>query len=202
MAAGSVNPFLSDSDEEAERRTDGPDKRRSPDDVAPGLSIGALSPHTDSEPGASLLSSSRTSPGVESVSVPGAAAAAVSAGGSGEPRLSVDAIAAQLLRDQYILTALELHTELLEAGRELPRLRDYFSNPGNFERQSGTPPACKEPVLGPAGQLSKYWTLIKNMKCIYAGSFHLEGSGWIGAPVSGFQMADLSPFTKGLSWWN
>uniref|UniRef100_A0A3B3RZK2 RAB11 binding and LisH domain, coiled-coil and HEAT repeat containing n=1 Tax=Paramormyrops kingsleyae TaxID=1676925 RepID=A0A3B3RZK2_9TELE len=153
MAAGSVNPFLSDSDEEAERRTDGPDKRRSPGDVAPGLGIGALSPHTDSEPGASLLSSSRTSPGVESVSVPGAAAAAVSAGGSGEPRLSVDAIAAQLLRDQYILTALELHTELLEAGRELPRLRDYFSNPGNFERQSGTPPACKEPVLGPAGQL-------------------------------------------------
>uniref|UniRef100_A0A3B3S1I6 RAB11 binding and LisH domain, coiled-coil and HEAT repeat containing n=1 Tax=Paramormyrops kingsleyae TaxID=1676925 RepID=A0A3B3S1I6_9TELE len=155
MAAGSVNPFLSDSDEEAERRTDGPDKRRSPGDVAPGLGIGALSPHTDSEPGASLLSSSRTSPGVESVSVPGAAAAAVSAGGSGEPRLSVDAIAAQLLRDQYILTALELHTELLEAGRELPRLRDYFSNPGNFERQSGTPPACKEPVLGPAGQLNR-----------------------------------------------
>ncbi|XP_072555992.1 RAB11-binding protein RELCH homolog isoform X4 [Paramormyrops kingsleyae] len=155
MAAGSVNPFLSDSDEEAERRTDGPDKRRSPGDVAPGLGIGALSPHTDSEPGASLLSSSRTSPGVESVSVPGAAAAAVSAVGSGEPRLSVDAIAAQLLRDQYILTALELHTELLEAGRELPRLRDYFSNPGNFERQSGTPPACKEPVLGPAGQLNR-----------------------------------------------
>ncbi|KAM4684771.1 RAB11-binding protein RELCH isoform 4-T4 [Amazona ochrocephala] len=53
----------------------------------------------------------------------------------------MDAIAAQLLRDQFLLTALELHTELLESGRELPRLRDFFSNPGNFERQSGTPPA-------------------------------------------------------------
>uniref|UniRef100_A0A670ZUZ8 LisH domain and HEAT repeat-containing protein KIAA1468 n=1 Tax=Pseudonaja textilis TaxID=8673 RepID=A0A670ZUZ8_PSETE len=52
------------------------------------------------------------------------------------PRVPVDALAAQLLRDQFVLTALELHTELLESGRELPRLRDYFSNPGNFERQS------------------------------------------------------------------
>ena len=34
-----------------------------------------------------------------------------------------------------VLTALELHTELIESGRELHRLRDYFSNPGNFERQ-------------------------------------------------------------------
>uniref|UniRef100_A0A4W6FT90 LisH domain and HEAT repeat-containing protein KIAA1468 n=1 Tax=Lates calcarifer TaxID=8187 RepID=A0A4W6FT90_LATCA len=72
----------------------------------------------------------------------------------GETRVSVDVIAAQLLRDQYILTALEFHTELLEAGRELPRLRDYFSNPGNFERQSGTPPA-KDQVLGPGGPLNR-----------------------------------------------
>uniref|UniRef100_A0AAQ5XYL4 LisH domain-containing protein n=1 Tax=Amphiprion ocellaris TaxID=80972 RepID=A0AAQ5XYL4_AMPOC len=71
-----------------------------------------------------------------------------------EARVSVDVIAAQLLRDQYILTALEFHTELLEAGRELPRLRDYFSNPGNFERQSGTPPA-KDQVLGPGGPLNR-----------------------------------------------
>ena len=61
-------------------------------------------------------------------------------------------IAAQLLRDQYLLTALELHTELLESGRELPRLRDYFSNPGNFERQSGTPPGTGAPgVPGATG---------------------------------------------------
>ncbi|XP_038626462.1 RAB11-binding protein RELCH isoform X1 [Tachyglossus aculeatus] len=70
----------------------------------------------------------------------GAGAAAVGRRARGSPapvRVAVDAIAAQLLRDQYVLTALELHTELLESGRELPRLRDYFSNPGNFERQTG-----------------------------------------------------------------
>ncbi|CAG5116113.1 unnamed protein product, partial [Candidula unifasciata] len=47
---------------------------------------------------------------------------------------SWDGIAAKLLRDNYILTALELYTEFIESGRDLPRLRDYFSNPGNFER--------------------------------------------------------------------
>ena len=49
--------------------------------------------------------------------------------------VSYDAIAAKLLKDHLALTALELHVELVESGRELPRLRDYFSNPGNFERQ-------------------------------------------------------------------
>uniref|UniRef100_A0A8C9QG65 RAB11-binding protein RELCH n=1 Tax=Spermophilus dauricus TaxID=99837 RepID=A0A8C9QG65_SPEDA len=40
----------------------------------------------------------------------------------------------------------------LESGRELPRLRDYFSNPGNFERQSGTPPGMGPPgIPGAAG---------------------------------------------------
>ena len=47
---------------------------------------------------------------------------------------TLDAVASKLLKDNMLLTALELHTELLESGRELPRLRDYFSNPGNFER--------------------------------------------------------------------
>ncbi|XP_062841442.1 RAB11-binding protein RELCH homolog isoform X2 [Trichomycterus rosablanca] len=150
MAAGSVNPFnASDSDEEAERRRqqrDGGDSERSPSDEAPGRSPGPFSPPpTDSDPGLLLPSSNRAGPGAGQ-------------GGSAEPsRVSVDAIAAQLLRDQYVLTALELHTELLEAGRELPRLRDYFSNPGNFERQSATPPACKEPGLGlgAAGALNR-----------------------------------------------
>ncbi|KAJ8376563.1 hypothetical protein SKAU_G00071430 [Synaphobranchus kaupii] len=154
MAAGSVNPFnLSDSEEEAERRPDGADTERSPSDGAPGRSIGPLSPQADSEPAALLLSSNMTSPSVEGICVSAAAGAAM--GASAETRVSVDLIAAQLLRDQYILTALEFHSELLEAGRELPRLRDYFSNPGNFERQSGTPPACKEQGLGPGGQLNR-----------------------------------------------
>lgn len=56
--------------------------------------------------------------------------------------LSWDAIASKLLKEKLTLTALELHTELVEAGRELPRLRDFFSNPGNFERsKEDSPPS-------------------------------------------------------------
>uniref|UniRef100_A0AAY4A735 LisH domain-containing protein n=1 Tax=Denticeps clupeoides TaxID=299321 RepID=A0AAY4A735_9TELE len=136
MATGNVNPFnISDSEDEAEQRPDGAE--RSPADGPQGQASGPFSPQADAEPSGLLLSSSRTSPGAEGA------------------RVSVDAIAAQLLRDQYVLTALEFHTELLEAGRELPRLRDYFSNPGNFERQSGTPPACKEQGPGPGGPLNR-----------------------------------------------
>lgn len=47
---------------------------------------------------------------------------------------TLDKLATKLLKNNFILTALELHTELVESGRELPRLRDYFSNPGNFEK--------------------------------------------------------------------
>lgn len=47
---------------------------------------------------------------------------------------TLDKLATKLLKYNFILTALELHTELVESGRELPRLRDYFSNPGNFEK--------------------------------------------------------------------
>ncbi|KAK8759345.1 hypothetical protein V5799_003025 [Amblyomma americanum] len=50
--------------------------------------------------------------------------------------VTIDKIASKLLKDNFILTALEFHAELLESGRELPRLRDYFSNPGNFEKHS------------------------------------------------------------------
>ncbi|XP_033855682.1 RAB11-binding protein RELCH homolog isoform X5 [Acipenser ruthenus] len=153
MATGSsVNPFnLSDSEEEAERRPDRVDNQRGSRDGPAGQLSGPLSPQADSEP-TGLLSSNRTSPSVEGVSV---AAAAAAGGGGAEVRVPLDVIAAQLLRDQYVLTALEFHTELLEAGRELPRLRDYFSNPGNFERQSGTPPACKDQGFGQSGQLNR-----------------------------------------------
>uniref|UniRef100_A0A672QNB4 LisH domain and HEAT repeat-containing protein KIAA1468 n=1 Tax=Sinocyclocheilus grahami TaxID=75366 RepID=A0A672QNB4_SINGR len=149
MAAGNVNPFnVSDSEEEEEQRQD-EDTERSPSDEAQGHSLGPFSPPAYSEP-AVLLSSNRTSPSVDGIPASAAAVAGIGGGGA-ETRVSLDAIAAKLLQDQYILTALELHTELLEAGRELPRLRDYFSNPGNFERQSGTPPACKEQGVGPGG---------------------------------------------------
>lgn len=48
--------------------------------------------------------------------------------------VSWDTVAGKLLKDKLLLTALELHSELVESGRELPRLRDFFSNPANFER--------------------------------------------------------------------
>uniref|UniRef100_A0A8C3T1C6 LisH domain and HEAT repeat-containing protein KIAA1468 n=1 Tax=Chelydra serpentina TaxID=8475 RepID=A0A8C3T1C6_CHESE len=143
----SVNPFLSDSEE------DEPEEPR-----AGGSSSsdrGPLSPQPEEEAAAG-------GPGA----LPGLRAAAPGEAGwagpgAGEPpRVPVDALAAQLLRDQFLLTALELHTELLESGRELPRLRDYFSNPGNFERQSGTPPAGGAPGLwGAANRAGSISTL-------------------------------------------
>lgn len=54
-------------------------------------------------------------------------------GPSFDERVTLDAVAKRLLNDNFILSALELHTELLESGRDLKRLRDFFSNPANFE---------------------------------------------------------------------
>uniref|UniRef100_UPI00358F7929 RAB11-binding protein RELCH homolog isoform X2 n=1 Tax=Myxine glutinosa TaxID=7769 RepID=UPI00358F7929 len=56
---------------------------------------------------------------------------------SREPCLG--ALAEHLLRERLLLSALELHAELLERGCELPNLRDFFSNPGNFESFCATP---------------------------------------------------------------
>lgn len=47
--------------------------------------------------------------------------------------ISYQDIATKLLNDNLLLTALELHAELVECGKELPKLRIFFSNPGNFE---------------------------------------------------------------------
>ncbi|XP_027958712.1 RAB11-binding protein RELCH isoform X6 [Eumetopias jubatus] len=145
---GGVNPFLSDSDEDDDEVAATEERRA-------GLRLGSGS---GLDPGSADSLSPQDPVGLGSSARPGlpgeASAAAVALGGCGETpaRLSIDAIAAQLLRDQYLLTALELHTELLESGRELPRLRDYFSNPGNFERQSGTPPGMGAPgIPGAAG---------------------------------------------------
>lgn len=146
---GGVNPFLSDTDEDddevAARR---PGLRLGPD---PG-SADSLSPQDPAAAAGAAGSAARPGPPGEAAAAAMTAAPAPGSGAETPARLSVDAIAAQLLRDQYLLTALELHTELLESGRELPRLRDYFSNPGNFERQSGTPPGFGAPGFpGAAG---------------------------------------------------
>lgn len=49
-------------------------------------------------------------------------------------------VASALLEEGMVLTALELHAELLESGKEVASLRDYFSNPGNFESAIPQPP--------------------------------------------------------------
>ena len=65
--------------------------------------------------------------------------------------VSLDVVAAKLINDSFLLTALELHTELVESGRELHRLRDFFSNPANFERTKQVEPS-------PPGNLREYRT--------------------------------------------
>ncbi|XP_075226057.1 RAB11-binding protein RELCH homolog [Lycorma delicatula] len=57
---------------------------------------------------------------------------------SSDIAISYSEIANKLLRDKFFLTALELHTELVESGREIPRLKEFFSNPGNFETHTSS----------------------------------------------------------------
>lgn len=138
----SVNPFLSDSEE------DEPEESRPGGGSSSSNEPGGPAYPRQQREAAGAAGSPEELPGFRAAAPgdgsggAGAGGGAGSGPGAGEPpRVPMDAIAAQLLRDQFLLTALELHTELLESGRELPRLRDFFSNPGNFERQSGTPPA-------------------------------------------------------------
>ncbi|XP_076170747.1 RAB11-binding protein RELCH homolog isoform X1 [Ptiloglossa arizonensis] len=53
--------------------------------------------------------------------------------------ISYEEIATKLLNEKLLLTALELHAELCEAGKELPTLKDFFSNPSHFESQNIKP---------------------------------------------------------------
>ena len=45
-------------------------------------------------------------------------------------------VADKLLSENFYLTALEFYAELTECGKELPKLKDFFSNPLNFEQGS------------------------------------------------------------------
>ncbi|XP_029446345.1 RAB11-binding protein RELCH isoform X1 [Rhinatrema bivittatum] len=148
-AGGGVNPFLSDSEEE-------------PEPQSQADSSGGAEEEDDEEEVAAVARPVQVlSPLQEAAAAPLPSPRAATAPGDGAaadfPRVPLDALAAQLLRDQYLLTALELHTELQECGRELPRLRDYFSNPGNFERlqgSGGTPPGAAPHVAGPGAALA------------------------------------------------
>ncbi|KPM06993.1 lisH domain and HEAT repeat-containing protein KIAA1468-like protein [Sarcoptes scabiei] len=54
-------------------------------------------------------------------------------------------IAQKLLRSGFLLTALEFHAELIEQGKESQRLREFFDNPHNFERNFGPTQSSKQP---------------------------------------------------------
>ena len=58
-----------------------------------------------------------------------------------------DTIAKFLLKNRFYLTSLEFYTELLENGYDLPRLREYFSNPANFEGSSSTVITKQSPYI-------------------------------------------------------
>lgn len=58
-----------------------------------------------------------------------------------------DTIAKFLLKNRFYLTSLEFYTELLENGYDLPRLREYFSNPANFEGSSSTAMMKQSPYI-------------------------------------------------------
>ena len=47
-------------------------------------------------------------------------------------------LGAKLIEDRLLLTALELYAELSEAGHEILCLKQFFSNPGNFEKSAKT----------------------------------------------------------------
>jgi len=47
-------------------------------------------------------------------------------------------IGARLIEDGLLLTALELYAELAEVGHEILTLKQFFSNPGNFEKSAAT----------------------------------------------------------------
>ena len=69
-------------------------------------------------------------------------------------RISYEEISKQLINDSFVLTALELHTELQEIGKPVAYLRDYFSNPGNFERTKAPELQSTSPPVGLRKSLS------------------------------------------------
>jgi hypothetical protein len=83
-----------------------------------------------------------------------------------------DTVAKFLLKNRFCLTALEFYTELLENGYDLPRLREYFSNPANFEGSSST-------------SINKQSSFIRNLSHYADDSVSLGGGGGGGVGGNG-----------------
>lgn len=75
-----------------------------------------------------------------------------------ETNISYNEIANKLLKDRLLLTALELHSETVECGKEIPKLKEFFSNPGNFENHLSKTEY---------GAMSKYSQTIYNLTLKY-----------------------------------
>lgn len=76
-------------------------------------------------------------------------------------RVSYEVISKQLIKDGFVLTALELHTELQEIGKPVAYLRDHFSNPGNFERTKPSDNLSTSPQVG----LRKFYSTFYHCDC-------------------------------------
>jgi hypothetical protein len=85
--------------------------------------------------------------------------AAIPRSSSGLSSRDWDEFASALLEEGLTLTALELYTELLESGKDLQCLKDYFSNPGNFEHTLPQTTSALGYLQG-MGKLLGYLTMI------------------------------------------
>ena len=56
---------------------------------------------------------------------------------------SYEELGAKLIEDRLLLSALELYAELGEAGHEIHCLKQFFSNPGNFEKSANKTEASR-----------------------------------------------------------
>ena len=79
-------------------------------------------------------------------------------------------VAENLIKSRLLLTALELHIELIENGRELAVLRDFFSNPGNFEKETSAIHREPSPLPLSSGIVNKTLLnmLAKVILCVYS----------------------------------
>ena len=59
-------------------------------------------------------------------------------------------IADRLIQDGYLLTALELHTELSEHGKSIKSLKEFFEDSSNFEKFLRQPNSKKSPSPAPS----------------------------------------------------
>uniref|UniRef100_A0A8C7E4G4 LisH domain and HEAT repeat-containing protein KIAA1468 n=1 Tax=Naja naja TaxID=35670 RepID=A0A8C7E4G4_NAJNA len=127
-----------------------------------------LSDSEESEP-------EETRPGGSSSSDPATVAAAAACTGRGTAPGASGCFSGSAAARPVRLDSAGIAHELLESGRELPRLRDYFSNPGNFERQSAGGAGALAPTPSASGAPGII-AMVGGGKEPGAGQLHRAGS--------------------------